>query len=436
MCDTFVATPASTAGGMLFGKNSDRQRNEAQVVDLIPEVGHSPHTQVACTYIAIPQVARTYATLLCRPFWLWGAEMGANECGVVIGNEGLHARSPAPEEPALTGMDLLRLALERASTASEAADLITRLLEQHGQGGNGGHLTPNYYNNGFLITDPKEAYVLETVGREWMLERVRSYRTLSNVYSIGEQVDRVSSGLDALVRNSGWNSQSELNYAEVIKNPGREHIGHAEARRSRSSSLLRAKERNCRAADLMRILRDHGTPHAASAGDASPITLCMHAGGPDRAGQTVGSLVSELHAAHHVHWVTATSAPCISLYKPVFLDAPLPFHGPRPTDRFDPRTLWWAHERMHRAALNADFERFLSEIQAERDALEDEFRQRVSDVLDGGSTDDRAQVAAECWKAATLTEQRWSRLTPGDVRPETTASGAEWARLSHLAGLA
>src|SRR5688572_17500682 len=121
MCDTILVPPSCTETGvMLFAKNSDRQRNEAQTVEYFPSAEHAPGVTVRCTYIDIPQFRRTHAMLLCRPFWIWGAEMGANEHGVVIGNEGLRARGADPEEPALTGMDLIRLSLERATTAAEA----------------------------------------------------------------------------------------------------------------------------------------------------------------------------------------------------------------------------------------------------------------------------------------------------------------------------
>src|ERR1044072_8707596 len=139
MCDTILAPPSATSRKtMLFGKNSDRQRNEAQAVEYFPAAEHVPGTELRCTYLSIPQVSRTNAILVCRPFWMWGAEMGANERGVVIGNEGLHARSPAPEEPALTGMDLIRLALERAQSAADAVRTLPPLLELHGQGGHRG----------------------------------------------------------------------------------------------------------------------------------------------------------------------------------------------------------------------------------------------------------------------------------------------------------
>src|SRR6185437_11398338 len=172
-------------------KNSDRQRNEAQAIEYSPAATHPPNTRLRCTYIQIPQVRTTHAVVLSRPFWIWGAEMGANEHGVVIGNEGLNARLPAPEAEALIGMDLVRLALERACDAREAIQVITTLLERHGQGGNCGHLKPAYYNNGFMIVDGAEAFVLETIGREWVFRRVSGPHSISNGYTICRDMEKV-----------------------------------------------------------------------------------------------------------------------------------------------------------------------------------------------------------------------------------------------------
>ena len=124
MCDTLVSL---TDDGVLFAKNSDRDPNEAQVLRWHPASDHEPGTEVACTWISIPQVTRTHAVLLSQPWWMWGAEIGTNEHGVVIGNEAVFTRELAlgrREPDALLGMDLLRLALERAATATDAVAVI------------------------------------------------------------------------------------------------------------------------------------------------------------------------------------------------------------------------------------------------------------------------------------------------------------------------
>ena len=47
-CDTFVALPPGTAGKMvIFGKNSDRPRNEVQEVVLFPTQEHPPGSRLA-----------------------------------------------------------------------------------------------------------------------------------------------------------------------------------------------------------------------------------------------------------------------------------------------------------------------------------------------------------------------------------------------------
>lgn len=68
------------------------------------------HFCLQCTYIQIPQVERTHAVVLSKPAWMWGAEMGANDQGVCIGNEAVWTREPVAPGEALLGMDLVRWA--------------------------------------------------------------------------------------------------------------------------------------------------------------------------------------------------------------------------------------------------------------------------------------------------------------------------------------
>lgn len=68
----------------------------------------SPSLVLQCTYIQIPQAEHTHAVVLSRPSWLWGAEMGANDKGVCIGNEAVWTREAIDPGEALLGMDLVR----------------------------------------------------------------------------------------------------------------------------------------------------------------------------------------------------------------------------------------------------------------------------------------------------------------------------------------
>ncbi|RPJ38516.1 MAG: peptidase U34, partial [Chloroflexi bacterium] len=205
MCDTLVVLgTASLDGSVLFAKNSDREPNEAHQLLLVPAADHEAGSQLHCTYIQVPQVAHTHAVLLARPFWIWGAEMGANEHDVVIGNEAVFTRVPYDKKPGLIGMDFIRLALERSETAWQALETITRLLEQYGQGGNCGFAHHLYYHNSFLIADRSEAWVLETAGREWAAEKVRDVRSISNAISIDNHWDLASPGLVTTAIRNGW----------------------------------------------------------------------------------------------------------------------------------------------------------------------------------------------------------------------------------------
>jgi len=193
-CDTFVYVagdggPSST----IFGKNSDRPSDEKHEVVYFPAAKHIPRSNVRCTHISIQQVKTTLAVILSRPAWMWGCEMGANELGVVGGNEAVSSllAEEIGTEPRLLGMDLLRLALERGRTANEAAKVVCDLLEAHGQGGNcinnqddGEFWT---YENGFLFADAHEAFVVETAGiNHWAIERISpgKKRNISNGLSI------------------------------------------------------------------------------------------------------------------------------------------------------------------------------------------------------------------------------------------------------------
>ncbi|MBI4953671.1 MAG: peptidase C69, partial [Myxococcales bacterium] len=197
MCDSVVVV---LPGEVLFAKNSDRDPNEAQRLEWHPRREHPPGSLVGCTWRTLPEARVTFATILSRPFWMWGAEMGATEHGVVIGNEAVFTRARG-EPQGLLGMDLVRLALERAASADEAVELIARLVAAHGQGGRCGYEAPGFrYDSSFLVADAEGAWLLETAGRESARERIGAgVRAISNELSIPAFARRHARRLPGLV---------------------------------------------------------------------------------------------------------------------------------------------------------------------------------------------------------------------------------------------
>ena len=435
MCDTMAASGVATVGGVtLFAKNSDRERNEAQYLQHLPAQDYGRGAVVRATYVAIPQVARTHAVLLSRPFWIWGAEMGANEHGVVIGNEAVHPRALPQRSKALIGMDLLRLGLERGATAAGAVEAITGLLEAHGQGGSCGHLSARFYDNSFIIADARDVFVLETIGRRWAVERAAPTRAISNTYTITTHITGASADLEAYARGQGWVSGNLFDFAAAVTNPDNPGLPVAQARCARATSRLDGDAGAITPAHMMAYLRDHGT---ATGPDWHPQdivggTICMHAADGTRRGQSVGSMVSDLRGGGALHWVTGTSAPCTSIFKPVFVEDGLPPQGAIPGDRHDAQTLWWKHEELHRAVL-ADYPRAMAGIGAERDTLEARFIARVTPFIGRPGADRRAAVA-QCWEDAAAAEARWLEAVQSRaaLRPAYRAS---WLRHDRLAGM-
>ncbi|XP_063231754.1 secernin-2 isoform X2 [Bacillus rossius redtenbacheri] len=360
-CDTFVVLPPLTAhGGVVFGKNSDRPQGEVQEVIFEPARDYSPGTMLECTYISVEQVSHTHAVILSKPAWMWGAEMGANERGVVVGNEAVWTKLSGPRdlEERLLGMDLVRLALERGGTAEEALDVITGLLERHGQGGPCSDAIPDFsYHNSFLIADPAEAWVLETAGGEWAAERVAGgCRNISNNLTIGVKIDKCSQTLRETAQKNGfWDGQGDFHFAAVYgdSSPGQLECGRQ--RSGRELLLKHSAESRFSACDMFSVLRDEPSGICRDASDAFPTT---------------GSQVSVLSPVGsnkpHCHWFTATPNPKLSVFKPFIFtpNAKISKHTQSP--RFDPdpakevprfrRAVDRSHTlyRLHSAATAAD----------------------------------------------------------------------------------
>lgn len=356
MCDTFVALGNSTRdGSVIFGKNTDREPNEAHLVCILPAAEHAADENVKCTYIEIPQVAHTYQILLAKPFWIWGAEMGANEHGLVIGNEAVFTKVPYSKEPGLIGMDFIRLTLERCKTAREGLELMTMLLAQYGQGGNCGFTHEFYYHNSFILADAHEAWVLETAGRIWAAEKVRDIRTISNALTIGSTWDLASPDLVSYAIEKGYcKNQADFDFARCYSDLIYTRFGDGHHRQACSTHALMEEKGKIDVSTAMNILRLHSRAEDECWSPDAGVTgaeVCMHAGfGPIRGSQSVGSMVSQIRPDGVSHWVTGTSGPCTGVFYPVWMDAGLP-EMVQPTGTYDTTSDWWQHELLHRETL-------------------------------------------------------------------------------------
>ena len=410
MCDTLIASKQATSDNIaIFAKNSDRPPNEGQHIVYVPAQSHAVGSRLKCTYIEIPQVEKTHAVLLSKPFWMWGAEMGVNEHGLVIGNEAVYSKVPANKTPALLGMDMLRAGLERAVTPREAVQVIIDLLEQFGQGGNSAsHGETMYYHNSFLIANANETWLLETVDKQWAAKQISDVYSISNCFTLGGQFDIASTELVENAVQKGWvKSAAQFDYAGNYSDFIYTNFGKGRVRRATTTSLLETKKGNVTLESMMGILRHHDDEHYDPQNSVAVMDVCMHAGfGPIRGSQSTASLVVLLDGNTPLIYVTGTSAPCTSIFKPMWMDTASSLNlGPVPASKYDSVSTYWAHERLHRATL-LNYPERIKTYAGDRDELEKKFIQE-SRRLAKASTKERAEFLVQCFDEAAKAEADW-----------------------------
>ncbi|XP_054548420.1 secernin-1 isoform X3 [Talpa occidentalis] len=232
--------------------------------------------------------------------------MGANEHGVCIANEAINAKEPATETEALLGMDLVRLGLERGTTAKEALDVIVALLEEHGQGG-------NYYEDAnschsfqsaYLIVDREEAWVLETIGKYWAAEQItEGVRCICNQLSLTTKINAEHPELRSYAQSQGWwTGEDEFNFSEVFS-PADDHGDCCAGKES-----LEKQEESITVQTMINILRDKASG------------ICVDS----ESFLTTASGVSVLpqnRSLPCIHYFTGTPDPSRSIFKPfIFVD--------------------------------------------------------------------------------------------------------------------
>ncbi|TGL21776.1 peptidase C69 [Leptospira yanagawae] len=363
MCDTSLATEKFTkTQKRIFAKNSDREPNEAQSILHLPRKEYPPNTKLKTTFIEIPQTSVTFEVFLSKPFHMWGAEMGVNEFGVCIGNEAVFTNlNIKKKNDGLTGMDLLRLALERCKTAKDALSLITELLEQYGQDACGGYKNQSfYYHNSFIIADRTDGYVLETADKYWVSKKIDTFYAISNGLTIESDFDGISSALSEKIK-----SKNHFSFKKQFSDSFYTYMSHCSDRRSLHKKTAESLQ-NIHSEYHTKLAMETLKTHEIQIDDFEPCngsmkSLCLHATGPTTPNQTNGSLIVEWDTSETNQdplrvYYTGTSTPCLSLFKPFFfgtknfISASSLDSGGSYAD-----TLWWLHESVARKS-NFDYQ--------------------------------------------------------------------------------
>ena len=371
-CDTFALTKKYFHRNENFlAKNSDRPLGEAQPLSFFPGGTHKKGEMLRCTHLTIPQAEHTYTVLGSRPYWIWGFEMGLNECGLMIGNEAEFSRCEAETEEGLLGMDLLRLALERADTARNGVQVIADLLAVYGQNANANPLFDRRYENSYLLADRSEIWLMETAGRQWAAKKIDDWAAISNCYSIGADYTLCSEDLETLARENRWLRPDEpFVFAKAYGRADKQSTSLPRFRRLQRLLALCGGQLTHKS--IQAILSDHfdGTLIAPRFGAAmgSFQSICMHANAWDTS-QTAASMIASSDdvlepVAHY-----APSLPCCSSYIPVyFLVGDTPDAMKNAAGTYDEASLWWTAERLA-MLTSVDEDRYRPMVQSALDII-------------------------------------------------------------------
>jgi dipeptidase len=125
-------------------------------------------------------------------------------------------------------------------------------------------------------------------------------------------------------------------------------------------------------------------------------------------------MVSHLTSEASIHYLTGTSAPCTGVFKPAWTDIALPDIGPEPTHQYDPDSLWWKHEKLHRATLK-NYAKRIALYAGDRDQLENAFIDEAF-ACRNASNEERAALMQRASSQAAEAEEKWlHRVTETDT---------------------
>lgn len=399
-----VALGSTTASGeTLFAKNSDRPARECQPLGLHERQSHPSGAETGFQFVSLPNAPTSYRHVGSRPYWCHGYEHGFNEHQVVIGNEGLFSKFEPATEPKLIGMEVLRLGLERGKSAAEAVDVMTDAISRVGQGKFENNENVRTYDNGYIVADPREAYVIETAGHEWAVKRVEKALGISNVYSIETDWDSLSLGAETASKENGWWQASEgrFNFADTYSHPQRMESSGA-IRRRRSCEVLGQTSGQVDVRTMISILSDHSDERVLDKPDPMglPPSICVHCENDGTGGNTAASVVANLCADDSrlpIYWSSFYS-PCLGLFLPIFIEGELPRVLAEGDEDPSDQSPWWRFHELSRLA-RADSGESIFRVRERWAGLQEELFQSATrmakdgaDLMNEGREEDASQL--------------------------------------------
>ncbi|MDD3840391.1 MAG: peptidase U34 [Clostridia bacterium] len=370
MCDTVALFCRDGSGRSFFGKNSDREPGEPQIVyfskDAVDEFKSRPYIEASPKYIKGPFLAlksifdkfdNKYSALISRPVWMWGAEMGVNQFGLSIGNEAVFSKAKVSDD-ALLGMDILRLALHNCKDAKQAVSFITRLINEYGQGGDGGYRGSLKYHNSFIIKDFDQGYILETCGKHWALKEIRDVAAISNSYSITDDFCKADLETDR-----------PYNFKARHENKLVSFFTKGDYRRNYAYNYLKSNDGNLKC--IMSLLRSHISPSQKM--KKGMKSICIHPGTFIKS-ETTSSMIVDYINDIFIVWFTGCSHPCVSLFKPIVFSDGKTAQG---FDDMDFSIEYCKNATDLSRVLVKNYSLFLNNIKPIRDKYQSDFKQTI-----------------------------------------------------------
>jgi dipeptidase len=270
-CTTLMAHgKAAQGGGLILAKNRDQSYMTPSTVMVQPHKKHAAGSSVQTVTITIPQVEETYAFTGSGSAGAFGVAFGINEKKVAVASNDTNSRDELTYEQGLSDNDLVRLILERASTAKEGLELAIKLTETYGQG---------YHGEVYEIGDADGIWILETTGKRWAAKHYTdTVLARANQFELTDGYDLCSADLVSFAQKMGWAQEVKPNgrinfrqtYGGDKLNPLKEEplnkrvasatLYESNKRHARCEELLLAalhKQNYVTVSDMMGFLRDH-----------------------------------------------------------------------------------------------------------------------------------------------------------------------------------